>query len=209
MGNRYFIELSRRDVGLVSYFPGLEIQDDPDADWIDDVLVPAIEPIAERKNAKIRQMPITFWVAVRRTARRPAEIFLFVTPAYPGAMIERILSQALEPIKDGKVHAGREPIPEEAVPCLQIFRGKVIRFYGYLGSYDNLKWFSIPAIYWRDNGPELAPLPIPEHDELITVDVPIEEANYLAIEARILPVSNGEQCRKFQQALIPIARETS
>jgi len=207
MGKRYFIELSRKDVGLVSYFPGLEIQDDPDADWIDDVLVPAVEPIAKRKNAKIREIPITFWVAVRRTARHRAEIFLFMMPAYPGAAIERILSQALEPIKDGKVHAGREPIPEYAVPCLQVFRGKLIDFYGYLGCYDNLNWFSVPAIRWQDKGPELDPLPVPEHDELITVDVPIEEADYPAIEARILSVSNGKECRKFQQALIPIARE--
>jgi hypothetical protein len=208
MGKRYFIELSRKDVGLVSYFPGLETKDDPDTDWISKVLEWAVVPIARRKSAKIREIPITFWITIRGTARRPAEIFLFVTPGYPGVTIERALSQALEPIKDGKVHAGREPIPEEAIPCLQIFRGKVIRFYGYLGSYDNLKWFSIPAIYWHDNRPELAPLPVPEHDDLITVDAPMEEAVYLAIEARILPVSNGEQCRRFQQALIPTARET-
>jgi hypothetical protein len=207
MEKRYFIELSRKDIGLVSYFPGLEIKDDPDTNWILEVLVSAVAPIARRKAAKIRETPITFWVTVRGTARRRAEIFLFMTPAYPGAIIERALSQALEPIEDGKVHAGREPIPEEALPCLQIFRGKVIHFYDYLGRYDNHNWFSIPAIYWQDNEPELAPLPVPEHDELITVDVPIEEADYLSIEARILSVSNGESCRKFQQALIPIARE--
>jgi hypothetical protein len=208
MGKRYFIELSRKDVGLVSYFPGLETRDDPDANWILEVLVPAVAPIARRRGAKIREIPITFWIGVRGTARRRAEIFLFMTPAYPGAVIERALSQALECIKDGKVHAGIEPIPEEAVPCLQIFRGKVIHFYSYLGRYDNLEWFSVPAIYWQDNGPELSPLPVPEHDELITVDGPIEEADYLTIEARILSVSNGEQCRKFQQALVPIVRET-
>jgi hypothetical protein len=130
-----------------------------------------------------------------------------MTPVYPVAVIERAVNKALQPIKDGKVHAGREPIPEGVVPCLQIFRGKVITFYNYLGRYDNIKWFSLPAIRWRDNGPELASLPVAEHDELITVDAPIEEVPRLLAEARILSVSNGEQCRKFQQALILIARQ--
>jgi len=198
MGKRYFIELSRKDVGLVSYFPGLEIQDDPDADWIDNVLVPAVEPIAKRKNAKIREIPITFWVAVRRTARRRAEIFLFMTPAYPGVAIERILSQALEPIKDGKVHAGREPIPEEAFPCIQIFRGAFIKFYG---SFDGNVWFSLPTVRWEDRAPELQFTPAWGLDALCEI------AGQLPVEARILSVSNGKECRKFQQALVPVARE--
>lgn len=200
MEKRYFIELSRKDVGLVSYFPGLETKDDPDADWIDEVLVPAVEPIAKRKSAKIRETPITFWVTVRRTARHPAEIFLFMTPAYAGATIERALSQALECIKDGNVHAARERIPEEAVPCLQIFRGRLIRFYG---AFDSHAWFSFPTVYWEDKAPELKVTPMHGLDELF------EEVGQLPVEARILSVSNGEQCRKFQQALIPIVRETS
>lgn len=133
MEKRYFIELSRKDTGLVSYFPGLEIKDRPKADWIDKILIPSIERIARRRSAKIREIPITFWIGVRGTARRRAEVFLFMTPAYPGATIERVLSQALQPIRDGKVHAGREPIPEEAFPCIQVFRGKFIRFYGAFG----------------------------------------------------------------------------
>ena len=145
MRKRYFIELSRKDVGLVSYFPGLEIKDDPNADWIEKVLVPAVEPIAKRKSKKIREEPITFWISIRRTARRRAEIFLFVTPAYPGAIIEQALSQALQPLKDGKVHAGREAIPEDAVPCLQIFRGKLMRFYSVKDGYE---LFNIPTIRW-------------------------------------------------------------
>ena len=203
MGKRYFIELSRKDAGLVSYFPGVETKNDPEADWIDEVLVPTIEPMAKRKTAKIREIPITFWVTVRGTARHRAEIFLFVTPAYPGAIIERILNQALEPIKDGKVHAGREPIPEEAVPCLQIFRGRLIRFYGVLDGYEG---FCLPTIEWQDNAPELIRLPIPENGKLVTIDTSIEQTK-LFVEARIIEVSDGESCLKFQQALIPIARE--
>jgi hypothetical protein len=197
MGKRYFIEVSRKDVGLVSYFPGLEIEDELDADWIDEVLVPAIEPITRRKASKIREVPITFWVTVRGTARRRAEIFLFVTPAHPGATIDHTLSQTLEPIRNGKVHAGREPIPEEAFPCLQVFRGKLIRFYG---DFDKHAWFSFPTIRWRNNAPTLEFVPIDGIDEFM------EEVGQLPVEARILSVSSGEECHKFQQALIPVAR---
>ncbi len=203
MGRRYFIELSRKDVGLVSYFPGVEIKDNPDGDWIYDVLVPAVEPIAKRRSAKIREVPITFWVTVRGTARRRAEVFVFVTPAYPGAVVERALGQALGPISDGKVHAGREPIPEEAVPCLQIFRGRLLKLYY---SYDGHEGLCLPMIELKDNVPSLLTLSIPGNSELITIDAPIEEAAKLIVEARILEVSNGEACRRFQQALIPLAR---
>jgi len=195
---RYFIEGSRRDVGLVSYFPGTEIKDDPGADWIEDVLVPAVAPIAKRKAARIREMPITFWVTVRGTARGQAEVFLFVTPAYPGTMIERALSQALEPIGDGKVHAAREPIPQEAVPCLQIFRGRLLRLYY---SSDCQEGLYLPVIEWRDNAPSLLSLPIPRNSELITVDVPIEGADRVMIEARMFDVLNGDSCRRLQTAL--------
>ena len=43
-------------------------------------------------------------------------------------------------------------------------------------------------------------------DELIEVDASIEEAQSLMVEGRILDVSNGEACRRFQQARIPLAR---
>lgn len=198
MGKRYFIELSRKDTGLVSYFPGLEIKDNPDADWIEQVLIPAVEPIARRRSEKIRQIPITFWVAVRRTARCPAEIFLFVTPPYPGAMIERILADALEPIRAGKVHAAREPIPEEAFPCIQIFRGNLIRFYG---AFDCHAWLSLPTIGCEDRAPALNLTPMCGLDKLL------EKGGQLPVEARILSVSNGGECRKLQQALSTTARE--
>jgi hypothetical protein len=204
MGKRYFIELSRKDVGLVSYFPGLEMKDDPNASWIGEVLVPAIESVRKRKSKKIREVPITFWISVRRTARRRAEILLFMTPAYPGALIERALSQALESIKDGKVHTGREPIPEEAFPCLQVFRGKLIRFYSAIDGYEG---FYLASIRWEDNAPILGLLPVPGDSELLEIDEPIEQAEKLLAEARILDISNGEECRKFQQALIPVAMQ--
>ena len=206
MGKRYFIELSREDIALVSYFPGLELKDNPDASWINDVLLTAIEPIGRRKNAKIRGVPITFWIGVRRTARRRAEIFLFMTPDHPEAVIEKAIAKALLPIRDGKVHAGRERLPDSAFPCLQMFRGKIIRFYNAL---DGEEGFYIPTVVWEDGAPAPLLLPIPENDERLTVNVPNEEAENLLIEAQILPfyLSTGDQCRSFQQALIPVARE--
>ena len=198
MGKRYFIELSRKDIGLVSYFPGLEIKDDPDDHWIDGVLAPAIAPLAKRRSVKIWNMPITFWCCVRGTARRRAEIFVFVTPAFPGAIIERALSKALEPLKGGIVNAGREPIPEYAFPCLQIFRGRIIRFYIRLEGHEG---FYVPTIRWSGNEPWFNALGFPEDDELLRVDGPIEQMSRLFAEARLSSVSDGEYCRKFQQAL--------
>ena len=202
---RYFIEVTRRDIGLVSYCPGWEIKDDPDADWIDGVLVPAVEPIAGRRASKIRETPITFWVTVRRTARRPAEVFLFMTPAYPGAVIEDAVAKALAPVKDGKVHAGREPIPAEAVPCLQVFRGKIMRLYY---SDDGHEGLHLPVIRLRDSRPWLVSLSVPQNGDLVTTDVLMEEAERLMVEARIDDALNGNSCRRIQQALTRIARET-
>ena len=61
-------------------------------------------------------------------------------------------------------------------------------------------------IEWRDNSPSLLTLSIPENSELIMVKGSIEETDRLIVEARILEVSTGEACRRFQQALAPIAR---
>jgi hypothetical protein len=203
MGKHYYIELSRNDIGIVSYFPGLELKDDMNYDWIDDVLVPVVKPIAERKSKKKQDTPITFWTCVRNTARRRAEIFLFVTPAYPGKLIEDALSKALEPFIYGKVHAGIERLPEYAYPCLQVFRGKLIKF--YLKDEAAARLY-LPSIISKDDashGYEPALDIIPTYG-------PIEEEEELGltpVEARILTVSNGNECRKFQQSLTPIAME--
>ena len=128
MPKRYFVELSRKDVGLVSYFPGLEIKDYPDADWVEEVLVPLLEPVARRRSKQIQGTPITFWFGVRKTARHPSEIFLFMTPAYPGTLIEQAIAKALKPLADGKVNAGREPLPDGVYPCLRYSAGSLSGF---------------------------------------------------------------------------------
>lgn len=207
MGKRYYVELSRIDHALVSYFPGFRAKDNKWNEWIEDMIIPAVKPLAKRKSAKIRETPITFWISVRKTARRRAEIFIFMTPAYPGVVIEKAMLESFKHIKGGNVHAGREPIPEDAVPCVQVFRGKVIRFYN--PQDVTFKWFDMPMILWQQNkAPELSYYPILANDEFYPNDVPIEEAEIPLVEGRILDFSNGESCRKFQQALIPAARET-
>jgi hypothetical protein len=200
MTKRYYTWLSRRDRGVVSYFPGLEFKDDPDTEWIEGVLIPAIEPIALRKSKVIREMPITFWVSVRETARYRAEIFLFVTPPFPGSTIELALSRALESIKNGKVNAGREPIPQDALPCCQIFRGKIIKFYF---TFEGWPGFVSPAVTWSDNEPQVGFLPIPQSDTLVE-DM---EARQLPVRADIQDISDGNFYRKYQQALSTIAHE--
>lgn len=206
MGKRYYIELSRKDIGLVSYFPGLEIKDDPDAYWVEDVLVPLLEPIARRRSKKIQETPITFWFGVRKTARHPSEIFLFMTPAYPGTPIEQAIAKALKPLVDGKVNAGREPLPEGVYPCLQIFRGNLIRFYSTFEGHDG---FFIGTICWKDNAPTGTLLSVAEDSDLLKIPAPLEEMYMFLAEARISDVSNGEECRRFQQALIKVAREAN
>ena len=204
MPKRYFVELSRKDVGLVSYFPGLEIKDYPDADWVEEVLVPLLEPVARRRSKQIQGTPITFWFGVRKTARRPSEIFLFMTSAHPGTLIEQAIAKALKPLVDGKINAGREPLPEGVYPCLQIFRGKLIRFYSTFEGHDG---FFIGTICWKDNAPAGSLLSVAKDSELLKVPVPLEETDKFLAEARISDISNGEECRKFQQMLIPVARE--
>jgi len=66
----------------------------------------------------------------------------------------------------------------------------------------------LPGIEWTDNAPSLLALVVHENTDLTAIDIPIEEADRLIVEARILEVSNGESCRRFQQALIPVARPT-
>ena len=199
MNKKLMIELSRKDTGLVSYFPGFEIKDDPDADWVQEALIPAIEPLARRKTKLIYDVPITFWIAVRGTARYKAEIFIFTTPANPKSKVEQILKNALLPLNSGKVLQAFEPIPQYAFPCCQVFRSKVILFYTFL---EGEQGFFIPTIFWRENTPKLIFLQV--SDEFVQVED--DKANHLLVRAEISPVMDGKYFRSFQQALIPVAK---
>lgn len=137
MSKRYYIDVSRKEIATVSYFPAWEIRNNSRSEWINKVLVPALLPVVRRKNKKISDIPITFWVGVRNTARFPnGEIFLFQTPAYPGNVIEKAFGEALSGINDGKVFAGKEPIPGDSFPVCQVFRNKLILFYYALKDVD-------------------------------------------------------------------------
>ena len=207
MARRYFIDLSRKDTGLVSYFPALEVKNDPNKDWIEAVLMPAILPIVRRKTKTIREVPITFWATVRGTARYRSEVFLFTTPAYPEANIEQALSRSLQSITGGNVHAGREPIQplilpsghRPVFPCCQVFRGRLIRFYSTLEGHGG---FYLPTIRWRDGAPALIFCRILEEAVIITD----EEAEQLLVRADISTVLDGRYFRRFQQAVTTIAR---
>ncbi len=208
MGDRYYINLSRQDAGLGSYFPTLELKDNPDADWLETFLIPAIEPIAKRKAKFIHDMPITFWVTVRETARYPAEAFLFTTPPYPGVKIERVLRQVWQTLQGGNIHQGREYFsdilnPSKAIfPYCQIFRGKFIRFYTELENYTD---YYVPTVRWTGRAPELIFYDIPE--EAAIIDLEDESTPWLWVRAKIVTYLNGEYFRKFQQALSTIARK--
>ena len=200
MAKRYFIDLSRKDIGLGSYFPGLELRSTPQTDWIEAVLVPAISPLLKRKAKAIYEVPITFWVTVRQTARPyRAEIFLFITPAYPGVQVERALSRLLQPITAGNVFAGREHIPAEAVPCCQLFRGRLLMFYFEV---EDVEDSYLPIIQWRDGAPVLALSDIPKASTEIVDD----ESEKLLVRANISEVLDGGYYRKLQQAISTIAR---
>jgi hypothetical protein len=201
MAKRYFIELSRRDMALVSYFPGTEGKDDQSSNWAVDVLIPAALALAKRKAAAIREMPITFWLVVRRTARRKAEVFLFVTPSRMLVRVKEAVETVLRPIQDGKVNAGVEPIPVEAIPFCQVFRGKVLMLYT-VEEEDGGRW--LPLVEWRNGSPRMATGRIPDDD----VNEVSDDGRMMLVEARLDDVSSGEDLRKFQQALVPIARET-
>jgi hypothetical protein len=204
MPKRYYIELSRKDVALVSYFPPVRSKDNKWGEWIEEVLIPAVKPIADRKSAKIRETPITFWISIQKTSRRSKEIFLFMTPANPRKVIEKAFAEALQPIKGGNVHTSREPIPENAVPCLQIFRGKLIRFY-MCPSISNL--YFRPMVFWRHITREIELWSLSYDDDII--NIPVEESDIPLVEARILDkcILSGKDCRKIQQAQILMARE--
>lgn len=200
MAKRYLVDLSRKDIGLCSYFPGLELRSAPQADWMEAVLVPAILPLLKRKAKAIYEMPITFWVNVRQSARPyRAEIFLFMAPAYPGSQVERALSRSLQSITGGNVFAGREPIPEDALPCCQLFRGRLLRFYFMVEDVEDVY---LATIQWRNGAPALVLSDIPKASTEIVDD----ESEKLLVRANIDMVLDGKYYRTFQQALSTIAR---
>ena len=196
MRKRNVVQLSHKDVGWVNYFPGIEVKMDSRADWLDLVLLPIGRTLANHTSATIQRTPITFWCTVRATARRHAEIFLFVTPAYPLTRVKQVLISLLHPLRDGKVDAGQETIPDEAVPCYQIFQGQILRLYAR-GEDDEACYY--PRIFWRDGFPRLSrePIDLPEHGKN-------DQDRESFVEAVFMDWVRGDSLRKYQQALSTI-----
>lgn len=201
MPKRYYIDLSRKELATVSYFPGFELKKVPETEWVQDVLIPVLLPVVRRKNKKISEVPITFWVDARQTARSfSEEIFLFQTPAFPGVMIENTIKEALQSLRQGMVFAGKEGITDGAVAACQIFRNKLIRF--YYGKNESEVHYAA-GLKWNGNGPEYTPSLI-THSEILLEN---RDSEILFIRANVDTVMNGDYYRKFQRALNCIAME--
>ena len=203
MATRYYIDLSRKELATVSYFPGFELKKEPEAEWIEDVLMPVLLPVVRCKSKKISEVPITFWVDTRQTARSfSEEIFLFQTPAFPGVMTENAVKEALQPLKQGMVFAGKEGIADGAVAACQIFRNTLIRFYH---GKEEFEVHYAAGLKWNGNGPEYTPSLI-THSE---IKLENRDSEILFMRANVDTVMNGEYYRKFQQALNCIGVEES
>lgn len=200
MAKQCYVTLSRRDTAMASYFPGFELKNSPEADWVDTVLVPALLRVV-KKSKKINLIPVTFWGEIRGTARHAAEIFLFTTPANALTLVEKALTAIPECVKnnEGHIRCGQEYLPENAVPICQAFRNKVIRFYVKLDEDT----YYLPVIRWEDRAPVIALAPLKQSATLIKN----EDAELLPMRVDISDAEDGNLCRKFQQALSGIGVE--
>lgn len=200
MANQYSITLSRKGMALASYCPGLEIKGQPKSDWIEKALLPALRPAANAVDKRLANIPVTFWVSVRETARPfGREIFLFTTPYGLNIPLRRTVGQALETMEAAKVFAGGELIPDDAVPCCQIFRRKLIRFYSRT---DDAEDCYLPVIRWN-RWPPMPTVNIRELDRKATF-LRDQEGEELLIRGVVDEVINGDFYRQFQQALTTI-----
>lgn len=197
MARRYYIDLSRKEIARGSYSPALEVKGKPKAEWIETVLIPLLSPIARRKNKKILEIPITFWAFTRQTARPfREELFLFITPADPGAVAKQVIEEALQNIQDAKIFAGLEPIPDYAFPICQIFRGKLIRFYY---GVEDVEEYYLPAFKWSGGAPAFALSAIDKSATML--ENGDSEILFMRANVNTSVMMNGEYFRKFQQAL--------
>jgi hypothetical protein len=195
MGARYHIDLFRKELATLSYFPGLEFKKNLKAEWIEDFLIPVLLPVVRRKNKKISEIPITFWVTPRQTARPfSEEIFLFQTPAFPGVILEKAIKEALQMMEKGMVFAGKENISEVAVPVCQLFRNKLIRFYCGIKEFEP---HFLPAFEWKGNRPAFTQSYL-EHSAIMLEN---RDSDILFMRANIDSLDCGEYNRKFQKAL--------
>ncbi|MDP2718597.1 MAG: hypothetical protein Q8P44_02005 [Dehalococcoidia bacterium] len=200
MANQYSLTLSRKDMALASYCPGLEIKNRPTSNWIEKALLPAIRPAVNTVEKRLSNIPVTFWISIRETARPfGQEIFLFTTPYRLNVPLRKTIARALEVIEDANVFASGEPIPDDAMPCCQIFRRKLIRFYFRT---DNIEDCYVPVIGWN-RWPSMPTINIREIDQRATF-LQNQDGEDLLIRGVVDEVMNGDFYRQFQQALSTI-----
>lgn len=192
--------MSRNDMANVSYFPGREVESNAEAEWIEASLIPVINAVAARRAKKIRETPIGFWVCIRETARLPqGEIFVFCTPWRTGKQTEDAVRNALTAIPNGKIFQGTERIPEEAIPCCQSFRGKIIRFFG---DFENNGTLGLPLIRWQGNAPSLQ---FQTFDASKAVVHENEDPQEIYVRAKMSGVADGTYYRSWQGGLRSVA----
>lgn len=196
MAKRYFLYLSRSDTASVSYFLAEELSATPAADWIEDIFIHAVSALAKRRGQKIRNTPLTFWVSVRETARlAQGEVFVFSTPWRPGKAIDEELRSALATIPNGNILQGTEPIPDEAIPCCQIFRGKTIRFFG---DFETHSGFQVPTVRRENNAPAISFRSFDSSEAIVHDETDMAQ---IYVRAEISSVADGDYYRLWQGAL--------
>lgn len=194
MANQYSITLSRKDMALASYFPGLEIKDRPGVDWVETVLLPALLPAARQTNQKLANVPVTFWIYVGRTGRGSGnEILLSITPWRLNVAIRKAIGKSLEKIEHGNIFVGRDTVHPKAMPCCQLFRGKLIRFYVKVGKSGECL---VMGIRWRNGQPSVG---ISTVDSRATFLESQDSEQLLVGVTTVDKDLNGGQCRKLQQ----------
>lgn len=194
----WFLPLNRHELADMSYFAAedLRVTDD---DWVETRLLPAVRPLLKLRQKTLRETPITFWVYTRDTARLDRdEIFVAVTPFKVRQLVRDKVAAAIATIRDpdAKVFAGVESVPERWMPCFQLFRGKLLRFYEPHETYGAIK----PEIRWHKGMPRpyIGPLnPGPAADPAT--------CDELWVRAEPTDLMTPEFYREWQQALRTIA----
>jgi hypothetical protein len=186
MSGRLFLQLAWDERANASYFPVHELESAPEEEWVENYLLPVVRKIAARRAKAIREVPVTFWLLTRPTARfERGEVFLFVTPWRAPRAVNQAVNAALAELPDAKISQGIEPIPKEAVPSCQVYKGKVIRFFGdFLSTGEPV----CAAVRWSEeaDGPRLVGMPF--NTRLANDD---EDADEIWVRAEV-----GEELRE-------------
>jgi hypothetical protein len=194
----WFLLLNGHELADMSYWPAEDLSTSED-DWVETRLLPAVRPLLKLRQKTLREMPITFWVCTRDTARLDRdEIFVAVTPFEMRQKLRDWVAAALLtiPDPDARVFAGVEPVPDGWMPVCQVFRGKLLRFYADESEHGlvkpEIRWgagMPRPVISTFDPGPAANP----------------EMCDELWVRAEVDDVMPALHYREWHQALRTIA----